>query len=118
LAHVYHADCQYDLQNYDEAVRLYERVVDRYEKDQIALAAYLQIINAYQRQGRLGKIKAVLERMKWQLRQLPDSAFSGPGVIFSRDEWRSWIEWNYGSGILARGNADLAAPRANPSSQF
>jgi len=100
LAYVYQADNLYDLGDYPAAVRAYETVVDRYEKSPIALAAYVQIINAYNRLGQWGKVKAVLERMKWLLEQLPASAFAGPGRAFSREDWREWIDWNFRSGLL------------------
>jgi len=118
LSYLYYADCLYDLGDYDESVRAYKRVVDHYERDQIALAAYLQIVNAYQRLGRWGKIKAVLEQMKWLIQQLPDEAFTGPGTIFSRQEWRRWIEWNYGSGVLEESRMSTLAQGTETANDF
>jgi tetratricopeptide (TPR) repeat protein len=100
LATIWYADCLYDLERYGEAIAAYERVVDKYEKDPVALAAYLQVVNCYERQGRRGKIKAVLERMKWLVQQLPETAFTGPSAMLTRQEWLEWIDWNYRSGML------------------
>ncbi len=100
LAYVYYADCLYALGQYEGAIKAYERVIDRYERTSIALDSYVQITNAYQRLGQQGKIKAVLERMKWLVQQLPDQAFRGTGKAFSRQDWLNWIDWNYRSGLL------------------
>lgn len=112
LSYLYAADCLYDLGRYDEAILAYKQVTDLYEKDQLALAAYVQIINVYQRQGRhrWGKIKAVLERMRWLVQRLPDGAFSGPVRVFSREDWLKWIDWNYRSGLLRRGKTAPPSP--------
>jgi tetratricopeptide (TPR) repeat protein len=117
LALIWRADCLYDLRQYEQAVEVYEDVVDRYETSSVALAAYVQIINAYQRLGQPAKIKAVLERMKWQIQQLPDSAFEGPGTGLSRQEWQKWIEWNFQSGLLG-GLSDTGMVRGPGSPDF
>lgn len=106
LAYIWCADCLYDLERFDEAIQAYQQVVDRYEDSQVALAAYVQIINAYHLLGRGEKMGVVLERMKWLVRRLPDSAFSGPGAAFSRRDWQDWIEWNYRSGLLEHRSED------------
>lgn len=114
LAYIWYADCHYDLGLFDSAVTAYKDVVDRYERSQVALAAYLQIINSHQRLGQWGKIKAVLERMKWLIEQLPDSAFSGADTVFDRRGWQEWIEWNYRSGLLEdRGAMSMARNPGN-----
>ena len=100
LAYIYYADCLYDLEDYETAVEAYERVADRYERDQIALAAYVQIINSYQRQGRWEKTRAVLARMRWLIKQLPDDAFEGTDMLFTRKDWNAWVDWNSESGLL------------------
>lgn len=102
LAYVYAADCLYDLARYEPAIKGYERVIERYEKSTLALDSYVQIANAYQRLGEWGKIKAVLERMKWLVKQLPDKDLPEPGRPFSRRDWEEWIDWNYRSGLLDR----------------
>jgi tetratricopeptide (TPR) repeat protein len=116
LAYMYAADCLYDLNRYDQAVKGYEQVIERYEKTLLALDSYVQIANAYQRLGQWGKIKAVLERMKWLLKQLPDQEFSAAGKPFSRRDWEEWIDWNYRSGLLDRPSAETVAqsPDASP----
>ena len=55
LAHFYRADYVYDLGNYAESIRLYNLAAFRYQDDPSALAAYIQIVNAYSRWGRSTK---------------------------------------------------------------
>lgn len=100
LSYIYYADALYDLGDYPESIRAYEKVIDKYEKSTIALASYVQITNAYQKLGQWSKIKAVIERMKWLIKQLPDNAFDSKFHYFTRKDWEDWISWNYKSGLL------------------
>jgi tetratricopeptide (TPR) repeat protein len=100
LAYIHSADCLYDLGRYDKSIQGYERVIDRYEQNPIALSSYVQIINSYQKLGQSGKIKAVLERMKWLIKQLPDDTFTQNQGILSKSDWQNWIDWNYESGLI------------------
>jgi tetratricopeptide (TPR) repeat protein len=114
-AYVYRADCLFDLGQYLQAIKAYEQVIDHYEKTTFALASYVQIANAYQRLGQYGKIKAVLERMKWLVQQLPNEAFAKSGKPFSREDWQEWIDWNYRSGLLDYQPEYLAQTPENPA---
>jgi len=106
LGCLYSADCQYDLGNYEASIRLYEKVADRYERQPVSLAAYVQIINAYQRLGQRERIKAALQRMSWLLRNMPEGCFEG---MFDRQFWQDWINWNYISGLVHDGAGQLLA---------
>ncbi len=116
LAYMYSAECLYDLSRFDQAIKGYELVIEKYERTPMALDSYLQIANCYQILGQRGKIKAVLERMKWLLKQIPDQALAESGKPFSRQDWESWIEWNYQSGLLDVKSPDFLAqnPAPNP----
>jgi tetratricopeptide (TPR) repeat protein len=114
-AYVYRADCLFDLGQYLQAIKAYEQVIDHYEKTSSALASYVQIANAYQRLGQYGKIKAVLERMKWLVQQLPNEAFAKSGKPFSREDWQEWIDWNYRSGLLDYQPEYLARTPGDPA---
>ncbi len=109
LAYVYYADSLYDLGEYGKAIKAYEQVVDRYDRSPIALAGYVQIVNAYQRLGQPERTRAILERMKWLLNQLPDEVFVRQGLPMSRKDWQRWIDWNYRSGLTDYSDAGLAA---------
>jgi tetratricopeptide (TPR) repeat protein len=109
LAYMYSADCMYDLSRYDQAIKGYEMVIEKYERTPMALDSYVQIANCYQIIGQWGKIKAVLERMKWLLKQMPDQVLAKPGEPFSREDWERWIEWNYQSGLLKDKSPDYLA---------
>lgn len=111
LAYVYYADCLFDLGDYPSAIKAYEATIDKFPRDTIALSCYVQILNIYNRLGYWNKSKAILERMKWLLNQLPESAFSES--IFSRDEWLKWIEWNYKAGLLDYAQSSIFAQSSN-----
>ncbi len=98
LSYLYYADCLYDLGEHSLAIKAYETVIDKYPRDVVAISCYVQILNSYHRLGLWSKSKAILERMKWLLNQLPESAFRGS--LLSREDWNRWIEWNYKSGLL------------------
>jgi tetratricopeptide (TPR) repeat protein len=114
-SYMFHADCLFDLGQYLQAIKAYEQVIDHYEKTSSALAGYMQIANSYQRLGQYGKIKAVLERMKWLMKQLPEDAFAAPGKPFSRKDWQEWIDWNYRSGLLDYQPEYLAKTPGDPA---
>ena len=54
LAYFYRADCVFDLGNFEESIKLYDNAAFRYQDDPSALAAYVQIVNAYCALGKDG----------------------------------------------------------------
>jgi tetratricopeptide (TPR) repeat protein len=99
LAHFYRADCDYDLGNYAEAIKLYDEAAFRYQDDPSALAAYVQIVNAYCAMGKTQEAKAANERAKWLLRRMPPDAFSDNGLGMPRKYWDQWLAWTSNSGM-------------------
>jgi tetratricopeptide (TPR) repeat protein len=99
LAHFYRADCVYDLGNYADAVKLYDEAAFRYQDDPSALAAYVQIVNAYCAMGKIDEAKAANERAKWLLRRMPPDAFSDNGLGMPRKYWDQWLAWTSNSGM-------------------
>ncbi|HEY1685860.1 MAG TPA: tetratricopeptide repeat protein [Tepidisphaeraceae bacterium] len=99
LAHFYRADCVYDLGDYAEAVKLYDEAAFRYQDDPSALAAYVQIVNAYVAMGKTQEAKAANERAKWLLRRMPPDAFSDNGLGMPRKYWDQWLAWTSNSGM-------------------
>ena len=57
LSHFYRADCVFDLGNYEESIKLYDNAAFRYQDDPTALAAYVQIVNAYCALGKVAEAK-------------------------------------------------------------
>ncbi len=100
LAYFYRADCAYDLGDYSEAVRLYSLAAYRYQEDPSALAAYVQIVNAYCAMGKLDEARTANERAKWLLRRMPPGAFENNGLTLPKAYWQQWLKWTGEAGVL------------------
>jgi tetratricopeptide (TPR) repeat protein len=104
LSHLYLADCYFDLGEYDQAIRLYEKAVYRYQDDPLVLPAYVQIVHSYYRLGDLHRAATALERARWRLRQMPLEQFSDPVLNKDEEWWRQWwtetLSWMDGCGVL------------------
>ncbi len=99
LSHFYRADCLYDLGEYEEAIRLYDAAAFRYQDDPSALAAYVQIVNAYCALGKIDEARTANERAKWLLRKMPAEAFSDGSFAMPREYWEQWLKWTSASGM-------------------
>jgi tetratricopeptide (TPR) repeat protein len=99
LAHFYRADCVYDLGDYAEAVQLYDTAAFRYQDDPSALAAYVQIVNAYCAMGKLDEARTINERAKWLLRRIPQDAFTDGSFSMPKAYWEQWLKWTNDAGM-------------------
>jgi tetratricopeptide (TPR) repeat protein len=81
LSHFYRADCLYDLGQYDEAIKLYDAAALRYQDDPSALAAYVQIVNAYVAMGKTEEARA------------------------ANEYWEHWLKWTNDVGMWSKGAA-------------
>ncbi|CAA9405477.1 MAG: hypothetical protein AVDCRST_MAG64-1962, partial [uncultured Phycisphaerae bacterium] len=105
LSHFYQADCLYDLGEYRKAIRLYDAAAGRYQNDPSALAAYVQIVNAYCALGKLPEARTANERAKWMLRKMPAGAFDGAGnggPPMPKEYWEQWLKWTNDTGMFGR----------------
>jgi len=94
LSHFYRADCVYDLGNYEEAIHLYDAAAFRYQEDPSALAAYVQIVNAYCALNRMDEARTANERAKWLLKRMPADAFASGGFTMPKEYWDQWLKWS------------------------
>jgi tetratricopeptide (TPR) repeat protein len=99
LSHFYRADCLYDLGEYDQAIRLYDTAALKYQDDPSALAAYVQIVNAYCALGKVDEAKTANERAKWLLRRIPQEAFADGSFSMPKQYWEQWLKWTSDSGM-------------------
>jgi tetratricopeptide (TPR) repeat protein len=102
LAHFYRADCLFDLMEYAEAIALYDAAARRYQNDPSALAAYVQIVNAYVALDRPTEARAANERAKWMLKRIPPEAFDAKTFNVSRQYWEQWLAFAGESGLWAK----------------
>ncbi|RYG79215.1 tetratricopeptide repeat protein, partial [bacterium] len=93
LAHFYRADCLFDLTQYEESIKLYDVAARRYQNDPSALAAYVQIVNAYVALNKPDEARAANERAKWMLNRIPPDAFAAAGTLnmISKQAWTQWL---------------------------
>lgn len=99
LSHFYRADCLYELGGYEEAIRLYDTAAFRYQDDPSALAAYVQIVNAYCALGRIEEAKTANERAKWLLRRMPSESFEDGSFAMPKAYWEQWLKWTSDAGM-------------------
>ena len=99
LSHFYRADSMYDLEEYAEAIRLYDAAALRYQDDPSALAAYVQIVNAYYALGKPEEAKAANERAKWLLKRMPADSFSDGSFAMPKEYWENQLKWTSQSGM-------------------
>jgi len=108
LGHFYRADCLFDLGEYDESIKLYDAATLRYQDDPAALAAYVQIVNAYCALGRTEEARTANERAKWLLRRMPPDAFSDGSFSMPKEYWEQWLKWTSESGIWPKPGPPVA----------
>lgn len=99
LSYFYRADCLYDLGQYEQAIKLYDAAAFRYQNDPSALAAYVQIVNAYCALGRLEEAKTANERAKVVLRRMPPEAFQDGSFSMPKAYWEQWLKWTSEAGM-------------------
>jgi len=99
LSHFYRADCMYDLGNYNDAIKQYDAAAFRYQDDPSALAAYVQIVNAYCALGKLEEAKTANERAKWLLRRMPADSFQNGAFAMPKAYWEQWLKWTSAAGM-------------------
>ena len=99
LSHFYRADCEFDLGNYANSIKLYDAAAFRYQEDPSALAAYVQIVNANCALGKMEEAKTANERAKTLLRRMPADAFKNGSLVMPKEYWEKWLKWSGETGM-------------------
>lgn len=101
LSYFYRADCAFDAQEFinppsaagfDEAIRLYKAAVCAYQKDPMALSAFVQVINAYLRQGGIAQARATLEQARWVLNGIPEHSSAWQLTALDKKYWTDYLQ--------------------------
>jgi tetratricopeptide (TPR) repeat protein len=112
------ADCDFELDRFNDAVARYQAVVRDYGNDPVALAASVQMVNSYSAMGRRPEARAANEQARRILAALPPGAFdgtvsgavSGDGAdatstpVMSKAYYEQWLRWT----STAAGAGDVA----------
>ncbi len=92
-------------------MRLYDAAALRYQDDPSALAAYVQIVNAYAALGRPDEARAANERAKWLLQRMPPESFKEARLTMPQKSWDDWVTWSKAAGLWSDGTRAAAAPK-------
>ncbi len=88
---LYRGDCEYQLENFDRSIELYDQAARRYADHPASLIALIQIVNAYIRIGDEARAATAHNRALLRLQQMPDRAFSGPDSVLGAEAWEAWL---------------------------
>ncbi len=89
----FRADCMFDLGQYEEAIWLYDLAALKYAGQPEAVAAYVQIVNCYQRLGKPEQARTATERAKWLLKRLPAENFAHRPLPLGKEYFAQWLDW-------------------------
>ncbi|TVQ31245.1 MAG: hypothetical protein EA376_10265 [Phycisphaeraceae bacterium] len=95
----YRADCAYDLEDYESAIKLYDAAAQRYAEDPASLVAMIQIVNAYVAQQAWREALTANERARQRLAELPEEALDSPDTPLDARHMERWLE---STAILSR----------------
>jgi tetratricopeptide (TPR) repeat protein len=88
------AECRFEQRHYDEAIRLYNGLAQRYRNQVDELIAIKQIYRSYvvPYPPDLDKARATLQRAHFTLNSMEDSAFTGRPGDHSKKAWEKWLK--------------------------
>jgi len=99
-AYFYLGDSAFDLGEYDDAIKYYDRARDRYVSDPASLVAMVQIVNAYIATGQIGRARTANERARRFYETIPDETWDDPTLPMDRSDWERWL--NSSAVLLAQ----------------
>jgi tetratricopeptide (TPR) repeat protein len=88
------ADCAYELGNYDEAINLYQAAAPNDADTAQALAAQVQIANAYRMKNNAKLAQQANERAKSLLHKLPEGALQDGTIPLPKGYLEQWLNWS------------------------
>jgi TolA-binding protein len=91
-SYFYAADCEYDLGDYESAIRRYELARERYSKEPAALVAMTQVVSALLAQGQGAKAQAAHRRALRFYESMPESVWDDPSLPMTREGWARWLD--------------------------
>jgi tetratricopeptide (TPR) repeat protein len=87
------ADCCFDLEQFEEAARIYDILADRYRYRVDGLTALKQSYRCYMALHQPEKAREALNRLRETLRVLDENLFKGQPDDMDRKGWLKWLEW-------------------------
>ncbi len=112
------ADCEFDLGNYETAIRHYDAAREKYSGDPASLVAMVQIVNAYVEQGDMKRAATAQERARRFYDSLPVAVWQDPNLPMTQDHWKLWLQsMNSLKPIKETGAASAAAGTTPPAGE-
>jgi tetratricopeptide (TPR) repeat protein len=107
LAEFSAAECCYFLGRYDETLKRYTALADRYRQQVEELAALSQVWQCCNNAlNQPDQARATLQRMRATLEQMPEAAFNGSTLYHQKSFWTDWLDK---AGKLTPGMAPAGA---------
>ncbi|MEZ6243762.1 MAG: tetratricopeptide repeat protein [Phycisphaerales bacterium] len=91
-SYFYLGDLAFEMGDYQEAIRQYDRARERYPEDPASLVAMVQIVNAHLESGDIARARTANERALRFFNSLPDEVWDDPTLPMGRKEWEEWLE--------------------------
>jgi tetratricopeptide (TPR) repeat protein len=83
-------DVYASLQDWPAAIEAFTTAANRFQDRPDCLAAYVQIANAYLRQGRISEAGSTLRQARWVLNQIDESLFVDSAL--SKEQWKNRLD--------------------------
>lgn len=87
------AGCLYDLEKWEDAIKVYSTTASRWQQEPEALEAYVQLAACHRKLGRHDAARSALEQAKVVLERIPAERNFQTTTRFSRDEWKDTLNW-------------------------
>ncbi len=84
-------DLSFEMGDYQEAIRQYDRARERYPEDPASLVAMVQIVNAHLESGEDARARTANERALRFFNSLPEEVWDDPNLPMGRQEWERWL---------------------------
>jgi tetratricopeptide (TPR) repeat protein len=84
---------QFDLGEYEEAIRTYSTATNRYLNDPVVLDAFVQIAHCYRKMNEPGKARGIMQQARVALDRIPPDAQFDRATPYTRDQWQQMIDW-------------------------
>jgi len=99
-SYLYEADCYFEMQRYEQALKLYEDAAGMFKDQPAGLAAYVQIINCHVFLGQPDEARAALARVRVLVDDMPQVAFDDSVSPETREDWKRYFQWLSDSELL------------------
>ena len=93
LAHIYEADCYYEMGSFAAALQRYQEAAGLYKDFTTSLAAYVQIINCHVFLGQREDAASALARALVLVETVPQEAFTRSVSPEDRQDWKRYFSW-------------------------